>query len=656
MEASIISHPKTWVASGHIANFNDVAVVCKSCKKATKIDKSEVGKVKCDCGGEYDIKGEFSLMFKTSVGALDKTEAYLRGETAQGMFMDFKLIQQTSRMHLPFGILQIGRCFRNEIAPRDFLFRSREFHIGEFEFFINPEEKTCNLLTDKHKKIKFKILDAETQNSGSEDLRETTIGEMLDEGRLDEWHAYWLAEQITWYYSLGLLEIKIREHRKDELSHYSSATFDVDYLYPFGSRELGGIANRGQYDLTQHSKESKQNLEIFDDKYKKKVLPRVIEPTFGMERAFLAILTKAYNHDKERDNVVLKIPAKLAPFKAAVFPIIKSDEYNKIAEDIVNDLRKEWNVTYDKSGSIGRRYARNDEIGTPYCITIDDISLKENDITIRDRDSKKQIRVKIKNLKDVLRKLIYSEIAFEKAGIIKPKTVVLSGFMPNSAEEIIGSKALGHSCRHLKAGDFISIEDDKLIVQLRHKNIKLYSSPLRGKHQLLNTALALKTVNEVLGLDDTEIIFKGINNVIKNSGIQGRYETVCEKPKIIFDSAHNLEGVETFIREFRTEFTSYSKRTLIFGAMKDKDIKGMLNKLEPFFDVILITQVQVERAAAAKDILDQITDRKDDFCEIENPADFILNFMDKAGDECLVVLGSMYLLGEIKFRIINKNA
>ncbi len=248
------------------------------------------------------------------------------------------------------------------------------------------------------------------------------------------------------------------------------------------------------------------------------------------------------------------------------------------------------------------------------------------------------------------------KIAFEKAGIIKPKTVVLSGFMPNSAEEIIGSKALGHSCRHLKAGDFISIEDDKLIVQLRHKNIKLYSSPLRGKHQLLNTALALKTVNEVLGLDDTEIIFKGINNVIKNSGIQGRYETVCEKPKIIFDSAHNLEGVETFIREFRTEFTSYSKRTLIFGAMKDKDIKGMLNKLEPFFDVILITQVQVERAAAAKDILDQITDRKDDFCEIENPADFILNFMDKAGDECLVVLGSMYLLGEIKFRIINKNA
>ncbi len=422
MEASIISHPKTWVASGHIANFNDVAVVCKSCNKATKIDKSEVGKVKCDCGGEYDIKGEFSLMFKTSVGALDKTEAYLRGETAQGMFMDFKLIQQTSRMQLPFGILQIGRCFRNEIAPRDFLFRSREFHIGEFEFFINPEEKTCNLLTDKHKKIKFKILDAETQNSGSEDLRETTIGEMLDEGRLDEWHAYWLAEQITWYYSLGLLEIKIREHRKDELSHYSSATFDVDYLYPFGSRELGGIANRGQYDLTQHSKESKQNLEIFDDKYKKKVLPRVIEPTFGMERAFLAILTKAYNHDKERDNVVLKIPAKLAPFKAAVFPIIKSDEYNKIAEDIVNDLRKEWNVTYDKSGSIGRRYARNDEIGTPYCITIDDISLKENDITIRDRDSKKQIRVKIKNLKDVLRKLIYSEIAFEKAGKLVIRT------------------------------------------------------------------------------------------------------------------------------------------------------------------------------------------------------------------------------------------
>jgi len=255
---------------------------------------------------------------------------------------------------------------------------------------------------------------AEAENN----LRETTIGEMLSQGRLDEWHAYWLAEQIFWYNSIGLFEIKIREHRKDELSHYSSATFDIDYEYVFGSKELGGIANRGQYDLTQHAKASKQNMEIFDEKYKNKVIPRVIEPTFGMERAFLAILTKAYNYDKKRDNVVLKIPAKLAPIKAAVFPIVKSPEYNSISEEIVRDLRKEWNVTYDKSGSIGRRYARNDSVGTPYCITVDEDSLKDRDCTIRDRDTTVQIRVKLKDLKETLKKLINCEIEFKKAGKI----------------------------------------------------------------------------------------------------------------------------------------------------------------------------------------------------------------------------------------------
>ncbi|MEK6860099.1 MAG: glycine--tRNA ligase [Nanoarchaeota archaeon] len=418
IEASVISHPKTWIASGHVANFSDVAVLCKKCNKSTKIDKSEVGKVKCECGGEYEVKGEFNLMFKTKVGAIDAEDAYLRGETAQGMFMDFKLVQQTSRMQLPFGIAQIGRCFRNEIAPRDFLFRSREFHIGEFEFFINPEEKNCSLLTDIHREVKVKLLDAESQKEGSEELRETTIGEMLDENRLDEWHAYWLSEQILWFNSIGLTEIKIREHKKDELSHYSSATFDIDYEYVFGSKEIAGIANRGQYDLKQHEKESREKMEVFDEKYKNKVIPRVIEPTFGMERVFLAILTKAYNYDKKRDYVVLKIPAKLAPIKAAVFPIVKSPEYNSIAENIVRELRKEWNVVFDKGGSIGRRYARNDEIGTPYCITIDEDSLKGKDCTIRDRDSTLQIRVKIKELYDILKKLINNEINFSKAGKI----------------------------------------------------------------------------------------------------------------------------------------------------------------------------------------------------------------------------------------------
>ncbi len=418
IDASIISHPRTWKASGHIANFNDLAVKCKKCGKSTKIDVSEEGNVKCDCGGEFEVLGKFSLMFKTQVGALDAEEAYLRGETAQGMFMNFKLIHQTSRHQLPFGIAQIGKCFRNEIAPRDFLFRSREFHIGEFEFFIHPEEKECDILEDKHLDTKFKFLDEETQKAGKQELKETTIKKVLEKKKLGQWHAYWLAEQIMWFKSIGLTEIKIREHTKDELSHYSSATFDIDYEYPFGSQEVAGNANRGQYDLLQHQKESKQSMEIFDEKTKKKVIPRVIEPTFGMERVFLAILTKAYHKDKIRNNIVLKIPAKLAPIKAAIFPIIKQEEFEKFATEISNNLGQEFNVTYDKSGSIGRRYARNDEIGTPFCITIDGDSIKNDDVTIRDRDTTKQIRVKVSELKKILKKLIDGEIEFDSAGKI----------------------------------------------------------------------------------------------------------------------------------------------------------------------------------------------------------------------------------------------
>lgn len=407
IEASIISHPKIWKASGHLASFSDIAVTCKKCKKSTKIDKSELGKVKCDCGGEYQSQGEFNLMFKISVGALNPTDAYLRGETAQAMFTDFKLIHETSRKQLPFGILQIGKCFRNEIAPRDFIFRSREFTIGEFEFFIHPEEMKCNLLDTEHKNVKIRLLDAETQVKGKEDLKEITIGEMVRENKLDEWHAYWLAEQVLWFKKLGLdKEIKIREHMKDELSHYSTATFDLDYQYPFGSREIAGNANRGQYDLGQHAKESGEKFEVYDDKDKKLILPRVIEPTFGMDRVFLAMLCKAYHKDVKRENIILKLPARYAPVKAAVFPIIKDVKYELIAEKIVKDLRAGWNVNYDKSGSIGKRYARNDEIGTPLCITIDEETPKDDSVTIRDIDTTQQVRVKIKDLKEIMWKVV----------------------------------------------------------------------------------------------------------------------------------------------------------------------------------------------------------------------------------------------------------
>jgi glycyl-tRNA synthetase len=418
IDASIISHPRTWEASGHIGSFKDVAVVCKKCKKSTKIDKSEVGKAKCECNGEYEVLGEFSLMFKTSVGALNPMDAYLRGETAQGMFLDFKQIYDTSRQKLPFGIVQVGKCFRNEIAPRDFLFRDREFTIGEFEFFIHPEDDDCKL-DDEHLNLKLRLLDAEEQEKGGDKLKETTIARMIKEKRLGKWHAYWLAEQLLWFEKLGIAsKIKIREHMKSELSHYSSATFDLDYEYPFGSKEVGGNANRGQYDLKQHAKFSSEKMEVYDEASKQRVIPRVIEPTFGIDRIFLALICQNYFFDEKRQNIILKLPAYLAPIKAAIFPIIKEEQFEKLARDVYHDLKKEFYVVYDSGGSVGRRYARNDEIGTPFCITIDEDSAKNKDVTIRDRDSTKQIRVKIADLRDVIRKLINNELVFERAGKI----------------------------------------------------------------------------------------------------------------------------------------------------------------------------------------------------------------------------------------------
>jgi glycyl-tRNA synthetase len=245
---------------------------------------------------------------------------------------------------------------------------------------------------------------------------------MLKEGKMDEWHAYWLAEQLIWFAKLGLIEnIKVREHMKSELSFYSSATFDMDFEYPFGSLEIAGNANRGQYDLTQHIKESKESLELFDEKTKKKVIPRVIEPTFGVERIFLALLCKGYEHDKKRDNIVLKLPAYIAPIKAAILPIVKDDKMIKIALDLKNELTDDWNVLYNESGSIGRRYSRNDEIGTPLCIAIDEDSVKKGTATIRDRDTTKQIRVKISEVHDVIRKVLKGESVLKLGKLVETR-------------------------------------------------------------------------------------------------------------------------------------------------------------------------------------------------------------------------------------------
>ncbi len=427
IDASIISHPKTWKASGHLESFNDVSVQCGKCKKFNKIDKSELAKANCGfCDGKFNKESakDLNLMFKTEIGPVTETStvSYLRPETAQGMFLDFKTIADTGRVKLPFGIAQIGKCFRNEIAPRDFLFRSREFTIGEFEFFIHPEEKKCRLLKKRHLLLKLKLLDAEMQEKDKDVTREITIEKMLKLGKLEEWHAYWLAEQMLWFEQIGIADkIKVREHKKSELSHYSSATFDIDYEYMFGSKEVAGIANRGQFDLTQHMKHSGQKLEIFDEATKSRVIPSVIEPTFGMERVFLAVLSQAYIYDKKRENVLLNLPVFLSPVKMAVLPIVKDAKMMKMAKEIVNELRKDMNVAYDDSGSIGRRYSRNDEIGTPACVAVDEQSTKDKSVTIRDRNTTKQIRVKAENVAEILSKLIKGENLLKLGKVVETR-------------------------------------------------------------------------------------------------------------------------------------------------------------------------------------------------------------------------------------------
>ncbi len=444
MDGSIISNPGIWKASGHLDSFGDLVLICSKCKDRLRADhfiedslavnvsgmKSddinnilEKNKLVCPkCKGKFEELKDFNLLFKTFVGAEESkaSVAYLRGETAQGMFTDFKIIAETTRQKLPFGIAQIGKCFRNEIAPRDFMFRSREFTIGEFEFFIHPDEKKCGQLIKEHLNLKVMLLDAETQDKGSKALKETTIGEMIKDKRLGEWHAYWLAEQMIWLYSLGLKkeDLKIREHTKSELSHYSSATFDIDYNFPFGSKEIAGNANRGQYDLKQHIKESKEKLEFFDETAKSKVIPQVIEPTFGMERVFLAVLVNGYNDDKQRGSIVLKLHKKLAPIKLAVFPLVSNKEdIVKKAKEVYGIVKCCYTCYFDTSGSVGRRYARADETGVLLCATIDYDSLKDNSVTLRDRDTTKQIRVKISDLQNIIYDF-WTGKEFEKLGKI----------------------------------------------------------------------------------------------------------------------------------------------------------------------------------------------------------------------------------------------
>ena len=432
IDASIISNPKVWKASGHLDNFGDLLLTCSNdkCREKVRADHyiedkldrnveglaaSEVNQIVVDnklvcpkCSSEFKELRNFNLLFPTKIGADDEKSntAYLRGETAQGMFTNFRQVVDTTRQKVPFGIAQVGKCFRNEIAPRDFLFRCREFTIGEFEFFIHPDNDNCPFLTDKQKDMKVRLHSAEEQEKNGKEITETTIGEMIDSEKMGNWHGYFLAEQLNWLLSIGLSweKLLVREHMKAELSHYSSATFDFDYEYPFGSSELAGNANRGQYDLTQHVKESGQKLEIFDEESKQKILPRVIEPTFGMDRILIALLCEAYNDDKDRGNIVLKVKKDLAPVKVAVFPLM--NKLNDKGREVFANLKETFVCSYDRSGSVGRRYARADELGIPFCVTVDFETLEDLCVTIRHRDSTEQERVKIEDLKGKLFSLL----------------------------------------------------------------------------------------------------------------------------------------------------------------------------------------------------------------------------------------------------------
>jgi glycyl-tRNA synthetase len=361
----------------------------------------EEHKLKAPNGKAFKKCAPFNMMFVTSVGPKgdgdEKSRAFLRPETAQIIFADFKLIQENARLKLPFGIAQMGRAFRNEISPRNFLFRCREFEQMEIEYFIHPNERKCPYLFEY---LDFDVLVySEEMQKNRTEPKVMKMRDIVAQGLMNEWHAYFASLYLTWFRSLGAntSNFRVRQHLKDELAHYSSDCWDIEYNFPFGWKELQGFADRSDYDLRRHMEFSKKDLSLFDEETKEKIVPHVIaEPSLGVDRAFLVFLYEAYDDDKERGNVVLHLHPKLAPLNVAVLPLLKNKpELIEKARAVYLDLKKRYSCFYDDAGSIGRRYARMDEIGTPYCITIDFDTLQDDTVTVRDRDTKEQKRVKI---------------------------------------------------------------------------------------------------------------------------------------------------------------------------------------------------------------------------------------------------------------------
>jgi glycyl-tRNA synthetase len=380
LDSAIIQHPRTWEASGHLAGFTDPLVDCRTCKqrfRADHLQELECGRRPSKHPGEdpqCDLTEarEFNLMFETTIGPVQEagSTVYLRPETAQGIFLDFKQVLQFARRKPPFGIAQVGKSFRNEITPGNFIFRTLEFEQMEMEYFVPPDQA-------------------------------------------EHWYEHWLEERMNWYVRLGIdrERLRLRAHDADELSHYSSATSDVEYLYPIGWSELEGIANRGSFDLTQHAQHSGERLEYKDPQTGEAYVPHVIEPAAGVGRSLLAFLCDAYDEDEiggER-RTVLRLHPALAPVKVAVLPLLRKDGHPELARAVYEQLRRHVKAEYDDGGAIGRRYRRQDEIGTPFAVTIDHQSVEDRTVTLRDRDTLAQERVAI----DGLERLLQDRLAVE---------------------------------------------------------------------------------------------------------------------------------------------------------------------------------------------------------------------------------------------------
>ena len=377
MSASILMNPKVWEASGHIAGFSDPLIECKTCHQRFKADQKDViaehegwhkeRKEKID----WTEEKQFNLMVEAKLGVVEgeKETVYLRGEITQGVHVNFKNVLNSSRLKIPFGIAQIGKAFRNEITPGNFTYRSIEFEQMELQYYVKPDEKESM----KH-------------------------------------YEFWKNFRMDWYKSLGINpdNLRFREHKKDELAHYAKVAWDIEYNAPFGWKECEGIHHRGDWDLSQHQKFSGQDMFYFDEETKEKYIPWVIETSGGVDRAALFFLIDAYSEEEDpakngASRIVLKLNPKLAPYKAAVFPLLANKpELVKLARKIYDDLRKDFAVAWDDRGNIGKRYYSQDEIGTPYCITVDFDSLENNDVTVRDRDTMKQERIKITELNKFL--------------------------------------------------------------------------------------------------------------------------------------------------------------------------------------------------------------------------------------------------------------